>query len=145
MEDWIYEYGLLDELAINAYWTARYAECVNACDRLLGEGKLPAGKRDQVLGNKNFAIGKLKEIAAMASPEAGSFLGLLAAARRKEAAGSLDDEVIAAYVEAAAAGRPRRGPTWRRALLPEQEVARAGVPLCGAGFGDRLSARRPGR
>ena len=40
-QDWIYEYGLLDEFAINAYWTGRYAECVDACDRLLSEGKLP--------------------------------------------------------------------------------------------------------
>ena len=39
IQDWIYEYGLLDELAVNAYWTGRYAECVDACDRLLSEGK----------------------------------------------------------------------------------------------------------
>ena len=37
VEDWIYEYGLLDELAVNAYWTGKYAECVDACDRLLNE------------------------------------------------------------------------------------------------------------
>jgi len=28
VEDWIYEYGLLDELAVNAYWIGKYAECV---------------------------------------------------------------------------------------------------------------------
>ena len=59
VEDWIYEYGLLDELAINAYWTGKYAECVDACDRLLSEGKLPADQRDRVLKNKQFAIEKL--------------------------------------------------------------------------------------
>ena len=73
VEDWIYEYGLLDEFAINAYWTERYAECVDACDRLLSEGKLPAEKRDRVLKNKNFAISKLQEIAALSSPEVWSF------------------------------------------------------------------------
>ena len=26
VEDWIYEYGLLDEFAINAYWTERYKD-----------------------------------------------------------------------------------------------------------------------
>ena len=36
VEDWIYEYGLLDEFAINAYWTGRYGECVNASDRAKG-------------------------------------------------------------------------------------------------------------
>ena len=62
VEDWIYEYGLLDELAVNAYWTRRYAECADACDRLLNEGKLPAEKRDRVLKNEQFAIDKLAEI-----------------------------------------------------------------------------------
>ena len=59
MEDWIYEYGLLDEFAVNAYWTARYAECLDACNRLLDEGKMPAEMRDRVLKNKRFALDKL--------------------------------------------------------------------------------------
>ena len=41
VEDWVYEFGLLDELAVNAYWSARYAESVDACDLLLTQGKLP--------------------------------------------------------------------------------------------------------
>jgi SAM-dependent methyltransferase len=62
VENWIYEYGLLDELAINAYWTERYAECVDSCDRLLTEGKLPTGQRDRILKNKLCAVDKLREI-----------------------------------------------------------------------------------
>ena len=58
-EDWIYAFGLLDELAINAYWTERYVECVAVCDRLLDEGKIPAHERDRVLKNKQFAVDKL--------------------------------------------------------------------------------------
>ena len=58
-EEWIYQYGLLDELAITAYWTERYAACVDACDRLLREGKLPAEHRDRVLNNKNLAVAKV--------------------------------------------------------------------------------------
>ena len=73
VEDWIYEYGLLDELAVNAYWTERYTECVDACDRLLREAKLPTGERDRVLGNKNFAINKQQEMAAPSSSEARGF------------------------------------------------------------------------
>ena len=83
VQDWIYEYGLLDELAVNAYWTGRYKECVEACDRLLTEGKLLAEMRDRVQKNKNFAVRKQQEIAASASPEAGPFLKLLQAAREK--------------------------------------------------------------
>ena len=62
VEDWIYEYGLFDELAVNAYWIGKYAECAGACHRLLNDGKLPIEKRDRVLKNKQFAIDKLAEI-----------------------------------------------------------------------------------
>ena len=34
-EDWIYQYGLLDEYAINAYWTGRYDECLKSCRKIL--------------------------------------------------------------------------------------------------------------
>jgi hypothetical protein len=64
VEDWIYEYGLLDELAVNAYWTARYAECADACARLLREEKLPEEMRDRVLMNRDLAVGKLSETVA---------------------------------------------------------------------------------
>ena len=107
VEDWIYEYGLLDEFAVNAYWTGRYAECVEACDRLLSEGKLPAEMRDRVLKNKNFAVRKQQEIAASSSPEAGAFIKLLRAAREKEELGRPDDEVLSAYMEATAASPTR--------------------------------------
>jgi len=30
VQSWVYDYGLLDEFAINAYWTGRYADCVDA-------------------------------------------------------------------------------------------------------------------
>ena len=29
LQKWIYDYGLLDELAVNAYWTERYQECLD--------------------------------------------------------------------------------------------------------------------
>ena len=101
VEPWIYEYGLLDELAVNAYWTGRYTECVDACDRLLSEGKLPAGDRDRVLKNKNFAVDKIRDADASA-PETDAFLKLLRAARQKEELGRPSDEVISAYMDATA-------------------------------------------
>src|SRR5207244_11868290 len=60
-EDWIYDYGLRDELAVCAYWTARYAECRDACDRLLGDGKLPAEHRARVARNRDLAVARLSE------------------------------------------------------------------------------------
>jgi len=103
IHDWIYEYGLLDEFAINAYWTGRYAECVEACDRLLHEGKLPADKWDRVQKNKDLAVEKLREAAALSSPDIDPFVKLLRAARQKADSGASDEEVIAVFMEAAAA------------------------------------------
>jgi glycosyltransferase involved in cell wall biosynthesis len=41
VEAWIYEYGLLDEFAVHAYWTNRHQDCLDGCERLLRSGKLP--------------------------------------------------------------------------------------------------------
>jgi hypothetical protein len=35
LEGWIYEYGVLDEYAVNAYWIGKYAECLKACRKIL--------------------------------------------------------------------------------------------------------------
>jgi len=59
VEPWIYEYGLLDELAVNAYWIERYDECLDACERLLGDGKMPEEMRERVEMNARFAREKL--------------------------------------------------------------------------------------
>jgi glycosyltransferase involved in cell wall biosynthesis len=55
IEPWIYDYGLLDELAVNAYWVGRYDECSAACERLLREGKIPAAMRSRVETNARLA------------------------------------------------------------------------------------------
>ena len=135
VEDWIYEYGLVDELAINAYWTGRYGECVDACDRLLSEGKLPTEKRDRVLKNKNFAISKQQEIAASAPPESEAFMKLLDAAWRKEELADPDDEVIAAYVEVAPSGAARAKALHEAARFCRNKgMHNASVLFCEAAF-----------
>ena len=103
LEQWVYDYGVLDEYAVNAYWTDKYAECVNACDRLLSEGRLPREMHDRVLKNKASAVGKLREAATLKPLEADVFIKLLRAAREKEQIAGPDDEVLSAYVEASAA------------------------------------------
>lgn len=40
LELWIYDYGLLDEFSIVAYWAGHYRESFNACLKLLKEGKV---------------------------------------------------------------------------------------------------------
>ncbi len=67
VEMWIYDYGLLDEYAINAYWAEGYTECVDACLKLLAGGKLPASERPRVIENANFAVGKLPRVPDLGS------------------------------------------------------------------------------
>jgi hypothetical protein len=59
-EDWIYDYGLRDELAVCAYWTGRYTECKDACDRLMSEGKIPLEHHARVLHNGRVAMLRLE-------------------------------------------------------------------------------------
>jgi glycosyltransferase involved in cell wall biosynthesis len=66
-EDWIYDYGLCDELAVCAYWTSRYAQCRDACDRLLSDGTLPVEHHARVLRNRDLAVAKLGESGAFPS------------------------------------------------------------------------------
>jgi glycosyltransferase involved in cell wall biosynthesis len=39
IESWIFDYGLLDEFSVLAFWAGRYAESLAACARLLNEKK----------------------------------------------------------------------------------------------------------
>ncbi len=61
VEDWIYDYGLLDELSINAYWCGRYAEAADACERILNEHKIPSDMRVRVEANRQYSIERLAE------------------------------------------------------------------------------------
>ena len=58
-EDWIYQYGLLDEYAINAYWIGRYDECLKSCRKILGTVTLSDADRKRIQANADFARQKL--------------------------------------------------------------------------------------
>jgi hypothetical protein len=60
VETWIYDYGLLDEFAVLAYWTGHYSECLHACSRLLEEQKIPQDQRERVCQNAHYSIEKMK-------------------------------------------------------------------------------------
>jgi tetratricopeptide (TPR) repeat protein len=59
VESWIYEYGLLDELAENALQFERYQDCIDACDRLLREGRIPQQMHERVASCRQLASDKL--------------------------------------------------------------------------------------
>lgn len=58
-ESWIYQYGLLLEYSINAYWVGHYVECLKACKDLLADPNIPQGVRECTEKNMGFAIDKL--------------------------------------------------------------------------------------
>jgi len=60
IKPWIYDYGILDEFSVVAYWTGNYEESLAASTRLLTEGKLPESDRKRIEMNLEFARGKLK-------------------------------------------------------------------------------------
>lgn len=57
VEQWIYDWGLMDEMAISAYWSERYRQSLDANELLLAEGKCPDTAR--LVVNRNFARRKL--------------------------------------------------------------------------------------
>jgi glycosyltransferase involved in cell wall biosynthesis len=59
IEPWIYQYGLLDEFVVNAYWVGQYDECLEACERLLRERKCPEDICERIERNRDFAREKL--------------------------------------------------------------------------------------
>lgn len=122
VEDWIYDYGLLDELAINAYWCGKYAEAVDACDQLLGAEKIPSGMRARVEANRRHSVERLAEagipaalhliahrdqLSGTLTPSDRNWMALWTSAREYKDAG--DEEKFRRTALAAFQKRPCRG------------------------------------
>jgi glycosyltransferase involved in cell wall biosynthesis len=59
VERWIYEYGALDEFAVNAYWAGYYRDCLDASLRALASGKVPQDQLLRFVQNAQFGLGQL--------------------------------------------------------------------------------------
>ena len=59
VEHWVYDYGLLDEFSVNAYWIGNYNECLDSCQELLYFEELPDYMKDRILSNAKFAAQKM--------------------------------------------------------------------------------------
>jgi tetratricopeptide (TPR) repeat protein len=53
---WVYEWGLLFEYSIAAYWTGRHRAALDACDRLLEMSSLPEPYREQTKANRAYSV-----------------------------------------------------------------------------------------
>jgi glycosyltransferase involved in cell wall biosynthesis len=67
VERWIYDFGLLDEFSDLAFSLGHHAECLEACIRILGEGRIPEDQRDRIRQNAHFAVEKLESSSARIS------------------------------------------------------------------------------
>jgi glycosyltransferase involved in cell wall biosynthesis len=143
IQQWIYDYGLLDEFAVNAYWIERYDDCLEACERLLREGKILPEMRERVENNARFArknLTKKESTKAVDSIGGGAdevFVSLQGEAERLRVAGRPFDEVIAAYDRASNAAPYRaealhdasRFCRWNNRFAEGYEYARRGLMI----------------
>ncbi|MGC4026582.1 MAG: glycosyltransferase [Mesorhizobium sp.] len=59
IQDWVYDYALQDEYAVNCYWSGDFQGCAQACETILEEGKAPESVRARVSGNLKLANDKI--------------------------------------------------------------------------------------
>jgi glycosyltransferase involved in cell wall biosynthesis len=57
----IYETGLLDKYALNAYWSGHYKDCLDANLRILSHPSCPGWQRKRFLDNAKFAASNLSD------------------------------------------------------------------------------------
>lgn len=65
VENWMYDYGMLLEFSICAYWIGRYEEAKQASNILLASQKIPDNVRECVQRNMTFTDTRLAEINAV--------------------------------------------------------------------------------
>ena len=105
VSDWVYNYGLLDELTVCAYWTGRYSEGIEACDRLLTEGKFPASDIERIKKNREFSIARTEADWGHVPRDMHAYRQAIEAVRKFEKSTTSQDLVIEGY-DIAAVLRP---------------------------------------
>lgn len=65
---WVYEWGLLFEYSIAAYWVGRPRAALDACDSLLAMSQLPDAYRSQTQANRVYCVKALAQAAASRQP-----------------------------------------------------------------------------
>jgi hypothetical protein len=70
VQPWVYDYGIFDEFAVNAYWAGAYRESLDASLKLLASDKLPPSMIKRIAANARFAADK---VPAAKVPNLGTF------------------------------------------------------------------------
>ena len=58
-ESWVYDYGILDEFSIVAFWSGNYKESKEACERILNKNNIPEHIRNRVQQNLQYSIDRI--------------------------------------------------------------------------------------
>jgi hypothetical protein len=74
VEPWIYETGLLDELAVNAYWSRHNRDCLDASLKILATGRLSGLDMQRVVANARAASERLPREPKLGSRGTDSFI-----------------------------------------------------------------------
>ncbi len=56
----VYDYRMLDEFQVNAYWAGHYGESLDAGATLLRDGLFPESERSRILANCDYALQKVR-------------------------------------------------------------------------------------
>lgn len=65
LQPWIYEFGLLDEFAVNAYWAGHDMDSLVACAIILSRPQLDPETRERVRANRDYAYDCLRARGAL--------------------------------------------------------------------------------
>lgn len=60
-ETWIYDYGILDEFSIIAFWSGNYLESKQACEKILDKENVPTHIKDRVKINLQYSLDRLSK------------------------------------------------------------------------------------
>ena len=58
-ESWVYDYGILDEFSIIAFWSGNYKDSKEACERILSKDNIPEHIRNRVQQNLQYSIDRI--------------------------------------------------------------------------------------
>jgi len=58
-ESWVYDYGILDEFSIIAFWSGNYKESKECCERILNKNGIPDNIKNRVQQNLQYSIERM--------------------------------------------------------------------------------------
>ncbi len=61
LDQTVYDYGMLDEFQVCAYWAGQYGESLDAGATLLRDARFPESERARIVANTDYALQKVAE------------------------------------------------------------------------------------